>query len=256
MSQDNDRFYDLDLADFQQVIGIEFQHEGLLRQALTHRSYINEQVDQDAQDNERLEFLGDAILDFITAEMLYTQFPGMTEGEMTRLRSALVRTESLARIALDCRVGEAMLIGKGEANSGGRERDYNLCCAFEALVGSIYLDRDIETVKAFVVPRLQMMLDTVMNQAILKDPRSQFQEWAQAELNITPEYRVSDTEGPEHEKEFIVEAYLEETKVAVGRGRSKRAAAQDAARVAIRLKEKRQLRLPPHLAQTDVDNRQ
>lgn len=223
----------IDIDKFQSHIGIQFQQPSLLRQALTHRSYINEHTENAPEDNERLEFLGDSILEFITTDMLYRRFPEMSEGEMTRLRAALVRTEALAQLAAAIRLGDAMLIGKGEANSGGRQRDNNLCSVFEALVGALYLDQGLQTVRDFVIPRLTEMQKEVMDEAIRKDPRSQFQEWAQAQFSITPTYHVVSTEGPEHDKEFLVEVYLGHDKAAEGRGRSKRAAAQSAARAAL-----------------------
>jgi ribonuclease-3 len=230
---DSDNVQPLDMATFQDIIDIHFDRIDLLKTALTHRSFINEQLPSDLRDNERLEYLGDAILDFLTADMLYRRFPTMTEGEMTRLRAALVRTESLAQIAIDIRLGDALFIGKGEASSGGRERDNNLCGGFEALVGAIYLDKGLDAVREFVIPRLTNLQKDVMEDAILKDPRSQFQEWAQAVYSITPDYRVVDTEGPEHEKDFLVEVFLDERRVAHGHGKSKRAAAQSAARAAL-----------------------
>ncbi len=235
----------IDLVEFQEILNVRFYQPELLQLALTHRSYVNERTLQNVENNERLEFLGDAILDFITADMLYRRFPMMNEGEMTRLRAALVRTEALARLGADCRVGEALLIGKGEANSGGRQRETNLCRAFEAVIGAIYLDQGLQAVKDFVIPRLTRMQSDVMEDAMNKDARSQFQEWSQAVHNITPEFRVADAVGPEHEKEFIVEAYLNTQKVAEGRGRSKRAAAQDAALNALTLLMKGELDFSP-----------
>lgn len=223
----------LTISEFQERIAISFNQPDLLTQALTHRSYINEHIDDDIEDNERLEFLGDAILDFITADMIFGRFPNMPEGEMTRLRAALVRTEALAQLAVDCRIGDVLLMGKGEAASGGRERQNILCDAFEALVGAIYLDQGLEAVKDFVIPRLTAMQKDVMEEAIRKDPRSQFQEWAQAEHNITPQYHVISADGPDHEKKFMVEVRVGEQIVANGQGRSKRMAAQAAARVAM-----------------------
>lgn len=229
------------LQDLQDRIGISFDNVELLKQALTHRSYIHEQMDENLDDNERLEFLGDAILDFLTAEMLYDRFPGMAEGEMTRLRAALVRTDSLARLATDCSVGQAMLMGKGEARNGGRERSHNLCNGFEALIGAIFLEKGLETVRAFVIPRLTELQKDVMEEALRKDPRSQFQEWAQAIHAITPEYRLVGTHGPDHEKVFEVSVSLGHFLVAAGQGRSKRSAAQAAASAALARKDNGEL---------------
>lgn len=237
----------MSIEEFQERIGVSFRQVDLLRQALTHRSYVNENIGQDGEqveDNERLEYLGDAILDFVTADMLYSSFPEMSEGEMTRLRAALVRTEALAQIADGYDLGQALLIGKGEANSGGRERVNNLCGGFEAVIGALYLDQGLQAVKNFILPRLTDLQEEVMDEAIHKDPRSQFQEWAQAEFSITPSFKVVSAIGPEHEKEFTVVVSLEKFKVAEGKGRSKRAAAQDAARVALEAIENDLVALP------------
>jgi ribonuclease-3 len=225
----------IDLDTFQQELRIRFNKPEILLTALTHRSYVNE-LSTEIENNERLEFLGDAVLDLIVADLLYKRFPNMPEGEMTRLRAALVRTEALAKLGADCRVGEALLMGKGEANSGGRERETNLCRGFEAVIGAIYLDQGLDKVRKFVTPRF-----AINDDGTDKDPRSQFQEWAQEVHAITPEFHVIDTTGPEHEKIFIVGAYLEGKKVAEGTGKSKRAAAQSAASNALSLNEKGEL---------------
>ena len=240
----------MDITKFQEHIGIQFNQPDLLKQALTHRSYINEHIDEDVDDNERLEYLGDAILDFLTANMLFRRFPTMTEGELTRLRAALVRTESLAQLATEYRVGEAMFIGKGEANTGGREREQNLCGAFEALIGAIFMDQGLDAVKNFVLPRLTELQKDVMDEAIRKDPRSQFQEWAQAIHSITPSYRVISTDGPEHQKRFTVAVSLNEEQITQGQGKSKRAAAQAAARIALGLLEEGKL---DYLSERDLN---
>jgi ribonuclease III len=223
------------MEQFQEILGVRFRDTDLLKQALTHRSYINEQADEDIADNERLEFLGDAILDFITADMLYARFPEMAEGELTRLRSALVRTESLAELAITCQIGRFIYIGKGEENSGGRERMNNLCRAFEAVIGALYLDQGLEAVKAFIIPRLTTLQQKVLEEALHKDARSQLQEWSQAHLSITPVYRLRSASGPDHAKEFVIEVLLGERIVATGAGRSKQLASQAAAQAAITL---------------------
>ncbi|MCU0496412.1 MAG: ribonuclease III [Anaerolineae bacterium] len=220
---------------FQEVIGIRFNDVALLRQALTHRSFINEQADDHMRDNERMEFLGDAILDFIVADMLYQNYPDMSEGELTRLRSGLVRTESLAELARSCNIGEYLYMGKGEENSGGRERTNNLCRAFEAVIGAIYLDQGLEAVRSFVLPRLQHLQQRALEEAMYKDARSQLQEWSQAQLSITPIYRTQSASGPDHNKEFVIEVLIGERVVATGTGRSKQTAAQAAAQAALTL---------------------
>ncbi|MDX1994166.1 MAG: ribonuclease III [bacterium] len=233
----------MDLKQFQEILGVHFNQPQLLRQALTHRSYLNERPDEDLEDNERLEFLGDAILDFVTADLLYSRFPDMPEGEMTRLRSALVRTEALAQLAGDVKVGEALLMGKGEESSGGRERVTNLCRAFEAVVGAIYLDRGLEGVKGFIIPRLDALQNDVMDAAIRKDARSQLQEWSQAHHGLTPSYETVSATGPDHNKAFVVEVTIGEKVVATGSGRSKQSAAQAAATSALDLIKSGQIEL-------------
>lgn len=221
------------VTKFQQMLGLHFNDISLLRQALTHRSYINEQPDDTLEDNERLEFLGDAVLDFVTADMLYRRFPNMAEGELTRLRSALVRTESLAMLARDCQIGDYLYMGKGEENSGGRERTNNLCRAFEAVIGAIYLDQGLAAVQAFLVPRLTKLQQKVIDDALSKDARSRLQEWSQAMLSITPLYRLKASSGPDHNKEFQIEVVIGDRIVATGWGRSKQAASQAAAQAAL-----------------------
>lgn len=231
----------MDVHDFQDVIGVYFNHPDLLKQALTHRSYINEHAADDLKDNERFEFLGDAILDYITADMLFQRFPEMSEGVLTRLRSALVKTDSLAQLAVACRIGEALLIGKGEEISGGRERANNLCGAFEAVVGAIYLDQGLEVAKAFVIPLLTELQKEVMDDAIRKDARSQLQEWSQAHYDLTPGYHVISAIGPDHKKEFQVEVLIGTKIIATGSGRTKQSASQSAARAAMALVQAGQL---------------
>lgn len=219
---------------FQEYNQLEFNDSQLLTQALTHRSYVNEHDDPDAVDNERLEFLGDAIVDFIAGEMLYHRFPDVNEGDLTRLRAALVRTDSLAQLAADCRVGEALRIGKGEDQGGGRKRINNLCGAFEALIGALYLDRGLDEVRAFLTPRMESRLEQVLQEQSDRDARSLLQERSQAEYSLTPQYRTVGMTGPDHEREFTVEVLIGEQVVGTGTGRSKQAASQSAAQDALR----------------------
>lgn len=233
----------MNIHEFEAAIGVHFEDSNLLLQALTHRSYVHEHAESGVQDNERMEFLGDAILDFITGEMLYHRFPEMSEGLLTRLRSALVRTDSLAKLAAECGIGEAMRIGKGEEQVGGRTRKKILCQVFEAVVGAMYLDQGLEVVAAFVVPRLTALQKHVMEEAVRKDARSQLQEWSQAHFNLTPQYRVVAASGPEHDKEFSVEVLIGEDVIASGMGRTKQTAAQTAARNALAVLENRQVEI-------------
>ena len=224
-----------DAAAFEAALGIAFQDRDLLTQALTHRSFVNEyDGDGDPRDNERLEFLGDAVLDLIVADLLYRKFPQVDEGELTQLRAALVKTESLAHLGAKCRLGEYLRMGHGEELSGGRGRLTILCRAFEAVIGAIYLDRGMGAVIDFVVPPLLDLLDDIIAEGSHIDARSELQERVQARLNIMPDYRVADAKGPEHAKEFRVEVAIGDRLIGSGIGGSKRAAAQEAARAALK----------------------
>jgi len=227
----------VEFNEFEAIMDVHFQNVELLRRALTHRSYVNE-INDEVKDNERLEFLGDAILDFVVADMLFRRFPDVSEGELTQLRSALVRTDSLALLAADCRLGDFLLIGKGEENNNGRSRVSNLCRGFEAVIGAMYIDGGLDVVKRFVLPRLEQLLDYVLEHQLHKDARSVLQERSQAELRFTPVYRLVDAAGPDHEKEFLIEVVVGDITIGEGIGTSKRAAAQSAARAALlRLEE-------------------
>jgi ribonuclease III len=236
----------MNLKQLQKHNQVKFKNVALLQQAMTHRSYVNEHEEEDLIDNERLEFLGDAVLDLLAGDMLYSRFAQMPEGDLTRFRAALVRTEALAALAQDCRIGEALRMGKGEENTGGRERANNLCGAFEAFIGAMYLDHGLEVVRDFMLPHLNRMLERVMAESLDKDARSQLQEWSQATFNLTPNYRLVSASGPEHEKQFTVEVVLGETVVGTGVGRSKQAASQAAAQTAYRSRE--QIRLDDSLS--------
>jgi ribonuclease-3 len=218
---------------FQNHIAVHFLDPNVLRRALTHRSFVNEQ-EETMGDNERLEFLGDAILDFVVGDMLYRRFAELPEGELTQLRAALVRTDSLAILASEIQLGDYLFIGKGEENSGGRKRMNNLCRGFEALIGAIYMDRGLEAVREFVLPRLNTFLEYVLANDLHKDARSILQERSQAEIRVTPVYRTVEVLGPDHEREFSLEVIVGDIVLGQGIGSSKRIAAQAAARDALK----------------------
>lgn len=222
-----------DLSSCENVLGLNFKDKTLLLRALTHRSYLNENPDFILEDNERLEFLGDAVLDFLTAEYLYHRFPEMREGELTSLRAALVRTESLAHLARKIDLGRCLYLGYGEETGGGRRRQAVLCGAFEALIGALYLDQGLIAVEAFVKPLFDPEVEHILANDLDKDPKSLLQELSQAELGITPHYRTVGESGPDHAKEFIVEAIIGEQAYGRGAGHSKQAAARAAARSAL-----------------------
>ncbi len=221
-------------AEFQRQIGLRFRRPDLLAQALTHRSFVNEQPDAALPDNERLEFLGDSILDFVITNMIFERYPDLPEGDLTRLRAALVRTETLAELANTCRIGEALRMGKGEDGSGGRRRRSILCDAFEALLGALYLDQGLAAVEGFVLPLLMPRADDILAEGLHLDARSALQEWSQALHNVTPVYRVVASAGPDHDRAFTVEVLIGEQAAGRGTGKSKQAAAQAAARAVLR----------------------
>lgn len=204
----------------------------ILRRALTHRSYINEHPEA-LEDNERLEFLGDAVLDFIVGAWLYNHFPEMAEGELTRMRSALVCTDQLAAFARTLDLGPSMRLGRGEVQAGGRDRTVLLCGTFEALIGAIFLDSGINAVQDLMSPLLDDMSGAIAYQPELYDPKSRLQEWSQAQKLGIPHYITVQASGPDHEKLFEVEAMINGQVFGRGSGHSKQLAAQSAAQNAI-----------------------
>ena len=221
-------------GSFEKILGISFQDPELLTQALTHSSFVNEyEGDDEIRDNERLEFLGDAVIDIVVADMLYRRFPEASEGQLSQLRSALVRAESLAQIARRLRLGEFLRIGHGEELSGGRERLGNLCRGFEAVIGAIFIDRGLEAVVDAVMPFMLQLLDETIAKRLHIDARNELQELTQARLNMAPNYEIIGTAGPEHDIEFRVEVALGDDVIASGSGGSKRSAVQAAARAAL-----------------------
>ncbi|NKQ35910.1 MAG: ribonuclease III [Chloroflexi bacterium] len=226
-----------DLSALEENLGVQFQDYSLLTRALTHRSYLNENPGIALEDNERLEFLGDAVLDFVVAAYLYHRFPEMPEGELTSLRAALVRTTMLAQFARQLEIGRFLSLGYGEVENGGRERSPILCAAFEAVIGAIYLDQGVEPVETLVKRLASPALQQILADSSHKDAKSEFQVWAQAQFNITPRYEVVSSTGPDHAKIFTVQAVVGDTVWGEGDGRSKQEAAQAAAAVALQKAE-------------------
>lgn len=210
-----------------------FNDPQLLERALTHSSYANEHPEERIVDNERLEFLGDAVLDFIAGAWLFEQFPEYDEGRLTNVRAALVRVSTLAKFAQQIGLPERLRLGKGEIDTGGRERASILGNAFEALLGALYLDQGIEAVRSFVVPLLAQATPEIMQAKLDRDAKSRLQEWSQGALGITPRYKLIATEGPDHAKTFTVEVRLGDRVAGIGRGSSKQMAEQLAARDAL-----------------------
>jgi ribonuclease-3 len=214
-------------------LGLPVKNLFLFTRALTHRSYVNENP-HSLEDNERLEFLGDAVLDFLVGAWVYNHFPEMDEGGMTRLRSALVRTDQLADFARSLNFGPALRLGRGELNSGGRDRDNLLCGAFEAFVGALFLETDIATVEKFIVPLLESTREQIFSQTDLSDYKSRLQEWTQGQKRGAPAYILIDKSGPEHQRTFVVEARVNGDALGKGSGPSKSAAEQEAAKEALK----------------------
>ncbi len=217
-------------SDLSRRLGLPFSNLSLLTRALTHRSYVNENPNA-MEDNERLEFLGDAVLDFIVGAWVYHRFPEMPEGDLTRMRSAIVRNDQLAKFARNLNLGVALRLGRGEYSSGGRHRDGLLGSTFEAVVGALYLDSGLGAVDAFVNPLLEEVRESVLTK--IHDPKSQLQEWAQAQKLGAPHYKTVATTGPDHAKEFDVEVEIGGKVVGSGHGTNKHAAEHFAAKNAL-----------------------
>ena len=222
-----------DLAILQQALGVSFNDASLLEQALIHRSYLNENPELAQTSNERLEFLGDAVLGLIVAEKLYQDYPHFTEGEMTKLRSALVRRETLARMARVIRLGEYLYLGRGEATSGGRNKSANLAAALEAVIAAVFIDQGPSTTRDFILRLLDAELQKAVSQGTIVDYKSQLQELAQSREQQTPTYHIIETTGPDHGKTFTAEVRLGEVVLGRGSGKSRKAAETEAARSAL-----------------------
>lgn len=217
---------------FSKRLNLPLHNYFLLSRALTHRSYLNENKDA-IEDNERLEFLGDAVLDFIVAEWLYNHYPEKPEGDLTRLRAALVHTDQLASFAKEIDLGRALRLGRGEIQAGGRERLTLLCDAFEALVGAIYLEGGIPAVEKFMVPLLKDVVDDIFRSHMDEDTKSRLQEWAQGNGFSSPKYVLVAEEGPDHEKTFEMEVRINNKPYGRGIGSSKQSAEKAAAKEAL-----------------------
>jgi len=221
-----------DLSLLQGQLGVVFHDLSLLERALIHRSYLNENPDSHLESNERLEFLGDALLDFVAAEGLYHRFNGLDEGEMTTLRSALVRQESLARVASSLGLGDFLYLGHGEEKSGGRKRPRNLACALEAVMAAIFIDQGFASAEAFIVKVFISSFQQIMDEG-LSDYKSALQELVQARKQGRPSYHLVSKEGPDHDRRFVVEVLIEGEVLGRGRGKNKRSAEKEAAKNAL-----------------------
>lgn len=222
-----------DLAGLQRNMGVSFKDDSHLELALVHSSYINENPGQGQTSNERLEFLGDAVLGLVVAERLYREYPRCSEGEMTRLRSAVVRQDTLARGARTINLGDYLYLGKGEEADGGRQKPANLEAALEAVIAAVFLDGGLTAARNFILRLLEEELEKAISLGPATDYKSALQELTQSRQRITPTYRVTNTSGPDHGKTFTVEVTLKGKVVGSGAGKSKKAAETEAARQAL-----------------------
>ncbi len=224
-------------SKLEKTIGVKFKNKELLKEALTHRSYLNERPGIKIKHNERLEFLGDAVLELIVTEYLYAKYPQKPEGELTNFRAALVKAPTLFSVAREIGLNNYLLLSKGEAKDLGKAREYILANALEALIGAIYLDRGYEATRSFIEENLLLpRLESIKKEG-LKDAKSMFQEKAQEIEEVTPVYKVLNEWGPDHNKHFITGVYLADKLIAEGEGSSKQEAHQAAAELALKKKK-------------------
>ena len=220
------------IAELENKLGVTFQNKDLLTEAITHRSYINENPDWKTPHNERMEFLGDAVLELVTTEYLFNNYPD-PEGELTNWRAALVNAVMLTKIGSKFSLGESVLLSRGEAKDQGRARQYILANAMEAVIGAIYLDKGYETVKRFIEKHILTELPEIIEKKLYKDHKSLLQELSQDETGTTPTYEVMDEWGPDHDKHFKIGVYLGNKLIGEGEGPSKQEAQQSAAKKAL-----------------------
>ncbi|MCR4275257.1 MAG: ribonuclease III [Candidatus Wolfebacteria bacterium] len=223
----------MDLSSFEKKIKYNFKNQNLLKEALTHRSYINENPDWGVSHNERLEFLGDAVLELTVTEILFLKYSDMPEGELTSIRAALVNYQMLAEVAKIIGLEEVVLLSKGETKDTGRAREVILANALEALLGALYLDSGYEITKNFVSETVLSRLSKVMSEELYKDPKSYLQEITQEKMKLTPAYEILSEEGPDHAKVFESGVYFGKKLIAVGKGFSKQEAEVEAAKKAL-----------------------
>lgn len=226
-----------DLTKFEKSIGIIFKNKNLLLEAFTHRSYLNENPEWQGEHNERLEFLGDAVLELIVTNHLFSNFRDKAEGELTSYRAALVNANMLSEAAQELELNDYLLLSRGEAKDLGRARQYILANTFEALIGAIYLDQGYESADEFVRKNILARINDVIAKKLFRDPKSLFQERAQDVYGVTPKYDVLKEWGPDHNKHFIVGVYIADELVAEGEGPSKQEAQANAAEEGLRAKK-------------------
>ena len=222
-----------DFTELEKKLNITFINKDLLTQAFVHRSYLNENPDFALSNNERLEFLGDAVLELVVTKELFEQNPDKSEGELTSWRASLVNAKMLAEVAKEVDLSSFLLLSKGEEQEIGKGRDYILANTFEAFVGALYLDQGLEKVKTFIITYLIPKLPHIIEEGLFMDAKSTFQEKAQEKVQLTPTYRVLEESGPDHSKLFVVGVFLDEEQAGRGEGSSKQEAEVEAARDAL-----------------------
>jgi len=226
-----------DFEILEKKLGLKFGNKDLLRQAFTHRSFLNENPDSKLEHNERLEFLGDAVIELIVTAHLYSDYPEKAEGDLTNWRAALVNAKMLSATAEKLGFNDFLLLSRGEGKELGKARTYILANTFEALLGAIYLDSGYGPCDEFIKKHLLTELREIIKTGSYKDAKSKFQEQAQEKVSVTPNYKVIKESGPDHEKKFMVGVYLNDELVAEGEGLSKQEAEEDAAKSALDVKK-------------------
>jgi ribonuclease-3 len=225
-----------DFSELEKKLGIFFKNKDLLTQAFIHRSYLNENPQVFLGNNERLEFLGDAVLELAATEYLYAKYPGESEGKLTSWRAALVNTKMISQASSKLGFSDFLLLSRGEAREDGKSRQYILANTFEAFIGSAYLDQGYDVCRDFIKTNLLCELPKIIDEELYKDAKSRFQEVAQEKVKITPTYQVLEEQGPDHAKFFLVGVYLGDQLVAKGGGYSKQEAEEETAKLALKAK--------------------
>lgn len=226
----------INFSDFEQKTKLIFKNKNLLKQAFTHRSYINENPKTSLSHNERLEFLGDAVLELSVTDFLYNKYPDHTEGDLTALRSALVNAVIIAEVAAELDMNEYLLLSKGEAKDNGKARQYILANTYEAYIGALYMDQGYDAADKFIHTTLLPKTEEIVAKRLWRDAKSLVQEKAQEVIGVTPSYKVLSESGPDHDKSFTIGIFFGSEKIAQGRGKSKQEAEQKAAESALKLK--------------------
>ena len=226
-----------DIKEFEAKLGVSFNDINVLRRAFIHRSYINEHKESGLEHNERLEFLGDAVLELAVTDFLFEKYPDKAEGELTAFRAALVNTNTLSQASSLLDANDYLLLSKGEAQDVGRARQYILANTFEAIVGALYLDQGYGAARDFISDNIFGLIDEIVSKRLWQDSKSHFQVMAQEHVGVTPKYKLIDEIGPDHDREFVVGVYINEEMIATGKGRAKQEAEQEAAKAALEVKK-------------------